>query len=429
MPHPFSPRRSSQGSAEPSPGRSPPRWPCLLPGIVVGVAPLRNLTGEADRQGLVEGFTNRLVANLYRHCRGLSFAWVAAEPGCAGGIPPRDPPELSHIVYGSIQRGSYGMLRVNTRVSDAATTDYLWAGRREFRPEDLATIQTEIAQQISRALHVLLLQEASRRAAAALAEGLGVDECLSRAATALRGELRAGLAAEAQRWFLAALACDWHNAETLTGVALTCQLLVSNPWWGDPRACAAASDLGREAVALAVELDPTYARAKSIQGMLYSAAGQLQEAAQAFVEALAMDNALAQAHGFAGYNAAFLGRAWETQPAIERAMRLDSSDRRHSVWYFFSGFAELLLGRTEAAIALLGKSLERNPSYGSAQLSLMAALSLIGQRSEAGSMAESFRRQYREYPARAFQQLWLSRSESPVYRGQVYPLFESIRAL
>ncbi|MBV8131784.1 MAG: hypothetical protein JO282_04645, partial [Alphaproteobacteria bacterium] len=310
-----------------------------MPSIVVGIVPLRNLTGAADRQGLVEGFTNRLVANLYRHCRGLSFAWVAAEPGCAGGIPPRDPPELSHIVYGSIQRGSYGMLRVNTRVSDAATTDYLWAGRREFRPEDLATIQTEIAQQISRALHVLLLQEASRRAAAALAEGLGVDECLSRAATALRGELRAGLAAEAQRWFLAALACDWHNAETLTGVALTCQLLVSNPWWGDPRACAAASDLGREAVALAVELDPTYARAKSIQGMLYSASGQLREAAQAFVEALAMDNALAQAHGFAGYNAAFLGRAWETQPAIERAMRLDSSDRRHSVWYFFSGFA------------------------------------------------------------------------------------------
>ena len=142
-----------------------------------------------------------------------------------------------------------------------------------------------------------------------------------------------------------------------------------------------------------------------------------------------MDNALAQAHGFAGYNAAFLGRAWETQPAIERAMRLDSSDRRHSVWYFFSGFAELLLGRTEAAIALLGKSLERNPSYGSAQLSLMAALSLIGQRSEAGSMAESFRRQYREYPARAFQQLWLSRSESPVYRAQVQPLFEAISSL
>jgi len=40
-----------------------PRWPCLLPSTVVGVAPLRNLTGEAGGQGLVEGFTDRLVTN------------------------------------------------------------------------------------------------------------------------------------------------------------------------------------------------------------------------------------------------------------------------------------------------------------------------------------------------------------------------------
>jgi outer membrane protein assembly factor BamD (BamD/ComL family) len=110
-------------------------------------------------------------------------------------------------------------------------------------------------------------------------------------------------------------------------------------------------------------------------------------------------------------------------------MQLDSTDRRHSVWYFFGGFDELLLGRTETAIALLRKSLERNPSYGSAQLLLMAALSLTGRHSEAASMAESFRRQYPESPAYAFEQLWLSRSNSPVYRAQVYPLFERISAL
>ncbi len=395
----------------------------------MGVAPLRNLTGQADRQGLIEGFTDRLVTDLFRHCRGLSFAWVADERGCAGSLPPRNPPELGYVVYGSVQQGSYGMLRVNMRISDAITTDYLWAGRQEFWPEDVALTQTKITLQVSRALHILLLQTASRCALIGLDAGLGVDECLCRAETALRGRMRAELTAEAQRWLLAALAGEPRNVEALTGLALTCQRLVSNPWWGDPRASAAASDLGHEAVALALELEPTHARAKSIQGMLYSAAGQLQEAEQAFSEALAMNNGLAAAHGFAGYNAALLGRAWETLPAVERAMRRDSTNRRHSVWYFFGGFAELLLGRAEAAITLLGKSLERNPSYGSAQLFLMAALALTGQYSEAVSMAESFRRQYPESPARAFEQLWMSRSASPVYRAQVYPLFESISAL
>jgi tetratricopeptide (TPR) repeat protein len=430
MPYPLSPRRGSQRSAEARAEKSLPRWPRLLPDIVVGVAPLRNLTGEADRQGLVEGFTDRLVTDLFRHSRGLSFAWVADDRRCADNLPPRNPPQLSYVVYGSVQRGgSQGTLRVNIRISDATTADYLWAGRQEFRPEDVAPIQTEITLQISRVLHLLLVHEASRRAVIGLDAGLGVDEYLSRAETALRREMRAELTAEAQRWFLAALAGEPRNVEALTGLALTCQRLVSNPWWGDPRACAAASDLGREAVTLALELEPTYGRAKTVQGMLYSAAGRLEEAADAFVQALTMDNRLAPAHGFAGYNATLLGRAWETLPAVERAMRLDPTDRRHSTWSFFGGFAELLLGRTDAAIALLRKSLELNASYGSAQLFLMAALSLTGRHSEAASIAESFRRQYPESPAHAFEQLWLSRSNSPVYRTQVYPLFERISAL
>ena len=429
MPYPLSPRRGNQRSGEPSQGQSPLRWPCLLPDIAAGVAPLRNLTGDTGRQGLVEGFTDRLVADLFRHCRGLSFAWVADERRYADNLPPRNPPELSYVVYGSVQRGSYGKLRVNIRISDAMTADYLWAGRQEFRSEDVAPIQTQITLPISRVLHLLLLHEASRRALIELDAGLGVDECLARAETALRGGMWAALTTEAQRWFLAALAGEPRNVEALTGLALTCQRLVSNPWWGDPRACAAASDLGREAVTLALELEPTCAHAKSIQGMLYSAAGRLEEAADAFEQALALDERLASARAFAGYNAALLGRARETLPAVERAMRLDSSDRRHSIWFFFGGFAELLLGRTEAAIALLCKSLERNPSYASAQLFLMAALSPTGRHSEAASMAESFRQQYSESPASAFEQLWLSRSNSPVYRAQVNPLFERISAL
>ena len=81
------------------------------------------------------------------------------------------------------------------------------------------------------------------------------------------------------------------------------------------------------------------------------------------------------------------------------------------------------------SIALLQKSLERNPSYGSAQLFLMAALSLSGRRSEAVQAAAAFRRQYPDCPASAFEQLWLSRSDSAPYRSQIYPLLEKIRAL
>jgi DNA-binding SARP family transcriptional activator/TolB-like protein/Tfp pilus assembly protein PilF len=423
--------RHVQRPGAPDAGTEKPRWPCLLPRIAVAVAPIRNLTGDVDRQFLVEAFTDDLVTDLLRHGRGLSLKPLSSERAAPGKLPqaPEAGRQCAYLVTGSAQRSDPGKLRVNMRISDAASREYLWAGRHEFQPEDLARIQTKITRRISRELHVLLLQAASRRAVADSGTEVGVTEYLSRATNALAKGMRAELSAEAQRCYLTALASDPRNVEALTGLALTCQHLVSNPWWGDPPAAAAASDLGREAVAIALSIAPGHADAHCVQGMLYSAAGQLQEAESAFKQALAMDQALSIAHGFAGYNAAFLGRADETRPAIERAMRLDPADRRHSIWFFFGGFAELLLGRTEMSIGLLHKSLERNPSYGSAQLFLIAALSLIGRRSDAERTAATFRAQYPDYRTNVFEQLWLSRSGSATYRAQIHPLFEQIRAL
>jgi len=415
--------------AAPSPGTTRLAWPCLLSNIAVAVAPLRNLTGDPEQQYLVEAFTDDLVTDLLRHSRGLSLKPIADARGVSGGLPREPENGLEFVVTGSAQRSTPGMLRVNMRITDAATTEYLWAGRHEFRPEELAPIQTKITRRISRELHVLALQEASRRAALATGPELGINECLTRAKSALSGAHRAEHTAEGQRWFLAALGQDPRNTEALVGLARTCQQLVSNPWWGDPRAAAAAADLGREAVAIALALAPGHAFAKCTQGMLYSAAGQLEEAARAFEQALAMDHGLGIAHGFAGYNAALLGRAGETLPAIERAMALDPTERRHSIWFFFGGFAELLLGRTQTAIDLLHQSLQRNPSYGATQLFLAAGQALAGRPDEAARTAETFRIQYPEYPANAFHQLWLSRSPSAAYRAQIQPLFEKIRDL
>jgi TolB-like protein/Tfp pilus assembly protein PilF len=395
----------------------------------MAVAPLRNLTGDPDQQYLVEAFSDDFVTDLLRHVRGLALARTADERRA-----PEDPArtadlETEYLVTGSAQRSGPRTLRINIQVSDAATAEYRWAGRYEFDPDELGSGQTRITRQISREVHALLLREASRRALTTPGIELGLNDCLAQGTSALKGKMRAEPTAEAQRWFLAALALDPRNVEALTGLAKTCQHLVGQPWWGDSGAATVALDLGQQAITTALELAPGHAVAKCIQGMLYSAAGQLEEAADAFDSALAMDQRLASAHAFSGYNAAFLGHAEETLPAVERAMRLDQTDRRHSIFFFFGGFAQLLLGRTDVSIALLQKSLDRNPSYGGAQLFLMAALSLTGRRSEAARAASEFREQYPDSRANAFEQLWLSRSACPRYRAQIDPMFEKIRGL
>lgn len=180
---------------------------------------------------------------------------------------------------------------------------------------------------------------------------------------------------------------------------------------------------------MALSIAPKRAIAHCVQGMLHSAGAQLDEAARAFKHALSVDQGLGVAHAFAGYNAAFLGRANETLPAIGQAMHSDGTDRRHGIWLFFGGFAELLLGHAEQAIGLFQQSLGRNPGHGSAQLFLTAALSQVGRRSEAAATAAKFRAQYPEYWTNAFEQLWISRSSCAAYRAQVQPLLQEVRAL
>jgi adenylate cyclase len=390
---------------------------------------MRNLTGDAGQQRLADAFTDDLVTELVQHGRGFSLERLTATPAACHDKAGAPEPDCKYLVTGSAQRGDSGMLRVNVRIMETATSQYLWARRYELSTREPAAVQIKIIRRISRELHVLLLQQEIRRACLESDTEPDLYECLSSAASALAGELRRDNTAEAQRWFLAALADDPRGVEALAGLARTCQELVSNPWWGDPAAAAIAADLGREVVAIALSLAPGAADAHCIQGMLYSAAGQLDDAAHAFERALSLDQELAIAHGFGGYNAAFRGSAADTLPAIERAMRLNRTDRRHSIWFFFGGFAELLIGRTEAAVVLLEKSLERNRTYGSAQLFLMAALSLSGRRHEAGKIAASFRAQYPHCPAGAIEQLWLSRSASATYRAQITPVVERIREL
>jgi DNA-binding SARP family transcriptional activator/TolB-like protein len=422
------PTRQAAGPASLMPEIGRPRWPCLSPNIAVGVAPLRNLTGDQRQQYVVEAFTDDLVTDLVRRGRGMALSLVADEARI--DVPARTSnPEIEYVVTGSAQRSSPAMLRVNVQITNAATAEYCWAGRYEFDPDELGPIQANITRQISRELHLLVLQQASRRAAMTAGGEFGINECLSRATTALKGRITPEMTAEAQRWLLYALAHDRRNVEALSGLAFTCQHIVSNPWWGDPAVVAALSDLGRDAVAIALDLAPGHALAKCIQGMLHSAAGQLEEAQQAEEAALALDPGLGLAHGFAGYNAALLGRADETLPAAERAMRLDPTDRRQSIFLFYGGFAELLLGRAEASLALLRRSLERNPTYGTAQLFMMGALLLLGHKSEAARAVTVFREQFPEARTSDFEQLWLARSTNSIYRAQIDPIFEQIRSL
>ena len=146
---------SPRSQDRPTSGAEKPQWPCLLPSIAVAVAPMRNLTGDPDRQRLVEAFTDDLVTDLLRQGRGLSLKPLKGEQPTMGKLArsPASERDYDYVVTGSAQSGNPETLRVNMRIVDAATSEFVWAGRHEFHLEELAPIQTRITRRISRELH------------------------------------------------------------------------------------------------------------------------------------------------------------------------------------------------------------------------------------------------------------------------------------
>src|ERR1700748_564011 len=90
LPARLSPRQDAGAFGAQRAERAAMPWPCLLSSIAVGVAPLRNLTGDADQENLLDAFTSDLAADLTRHGRGFSLRPLAKEPANPAEQPESD---------------------------------------------------------------------------------------------------------------------------------------------------------------------------------------------------------------------------------------------------------------------------------------------------------------------------------------------------
>jgi DNA-binding SARP family transcriptional activator len=406
-----------------------PRWPYLTPKLVVGLEPIRYLGEDAAQNVMAERLTEDLVADLFVNVDGVEFVRGTDPEGSLQSLVRAERREVDYILSASAQPASGDHLRLNVRLTEASTSAIRWVHRFECDIASLLNLQTELTREIAGDVQFALVVDSVRRSLASAHEIHALDECLTRATAALGDRSTPAATNEAQRWLLGALGIDLRNVDALATLARTCHHIASQPGWFDHATSRTALDIGRRAATRALEVAPGNAEAECFKGMLYSSSGELESASDAFDRAVEANCNLAIAHAFGGYNAAFLGHAEKTLPAIERAIRIGGEDRRQSVWWFFAGFAELLLARPERAVTFLGKSLDRNPDYSTAQLFLAAALRRSGKNDEAERMMALFKANFRGYERHAFSSQWLSRSRSPVYRAQILPVFEELRQL
>ncbi len=133
-----------QGIAVPDPATHPS----------IAVLPFRNLSGDANRDLLVEGMFNEITASLSRVKEFLVIAHHSA-------AAYRDAVDLRivsaelgvrYVLQGSVQFAGTRM-RLSVQLIDAGTALHIWADRIEAQVEDVFEVQDHVAERVSGALH------------------------------------------------------------------------------------------------------------------------------------------------------------------------------------------------------------------------------------------------------------------------------------
>ena len=284
---------------------------------------------------------------------------------------------VRYILEGSVQRGGERM-RVNVQLLDAATGGHLWAERFDKPLTDLFDMQDEIVARLAGTLSAQLVAAEARRAERS-SQPDSMDLYFQGRAWLNKGST-VEFRAQARRFFERALALDPGNIDARVGAAWVDVRTGNSYTIDDPAACFAAAEA---ALTKTLSLAPEYAMAHQVLGLILISTNRAAQGIAECERALALDRNLAPAHGAIGLGKYSMGLGEETERHVQEALRLSPCDTSAYRWMMYAGFAKLLLGANQEAVARLRRSVEMNRNFPLAHFYLAVALAHLGRLDEA----------------------------------------------
>jgi TolB-like protein/class 3 adenylate cyclase/tetratricopeptide (TPR) repeat protein len=358
----------------PSPEKSGP------PRLSIVVLPFANLGGDPEQDYFVDGVTETLTTDLSR----ISGSFVIARNTAFTykGKPSdvkRIGRELNvrYALEGSVQRGGNRM-RINVQLIDTETGNHLWAERFDKPVADLLDMQDEIVARLAGQLGAQLIAAEARRAERA-PQPNSMDLYFRGMACWYKG-VSPEYMAQARGFFERALALDPGNIEALVAMARVDVGIGASFMTDDREARLAAAEA---ALTKVLSLAPEHPLAHYLLGIVQIYTNRAALGMAECELALALDRNLATAHAHIGMAKCYLGRAEETESHVNEAFRLSPRDTLANHWMHFAGFAKLLIGAYEDAVARYRRSIELNRNYPLTHFHLTAALAHLGKLEEA----------------------------------------------
>jgi adenylate cyclase len=410
---------SSPQSAPPTSGDAVPEFE---PEKSVAVLYFENLSGDKEDEYFRDGMTEDVITELAKIKDLRLFPRSAV-------LVFRDKPlpviqvgqqlRAAFVLEGSVRRAG-SRLRITARLAETRTGHSVWAERYDRQLEDVFTIQDEIAQNIARALRVMLSDKERREIEKVPTRDVQAYDYYLRGRQVVYQFRRQGLEF-ARQMFARAIVIDPSYAAAFAGVA-DCSSFLYMYFEATENNLREAATASRRAV----ELDPESAEAHTSRGLaeslrknyqeadkefkaamllspelfdpcyLYArslfAQGNMKEAVDWFEKASGLNPADYQALSHLGMCLRSLDRQVEAHKANEDALRVME---RHVELYpedaralYLGATALLLHGDRDRCLEWLGRALAIDPEETTILYNAACTYSLLGEKDQALDLIE-----------------------------------------
>jgi non-specific serine/threonine protein kinase len=269
-----------------------------------------NLSGSKDDEYFRDGITEDIITELSK----IQELWVLSRSAV---LPYRDKPvnlaqageqlNAAHVLEGSVRRAG-NRLRISAQLVEAKTGRSVWAERYDRQLEDIFAIQDEIAQNIARALRVMLTEKEKQTIVKAPTANVRAYDYYLRGRQYFH-QMRRKSFDFARQMFARAIVLDPSYARAFAGVADCCSFLYMY-YESSEENLNEADTASRKAL----ELDPELAEAHASRGLAVSLSKKYDEAEREFQRAIQLNPKLFEAYYF-------FARACQQQGKSEEATR------------------------------------------------------------------------------------------------------------
>ena len=327
----------------------PPVDPPLPDKPSIVVLPFTNMSGDPEQEYFSDGITEDLTNELARYpflfviARNSAFTYKGKQ------VNVEDVGRelgVRYVLEGSVRKAG-GRVRITAQLIDATTGGHLWSERYDRDLSDIFVLQSEIAEEILAAVGGEIFRVEEQRLARRPTTSLSAWEAYLKGGLYLDRVTREDN--QAARSFLAhALELDPEFAPAHAVLGLIYWQEHSMGWNRDPVLLDRAEELGRRAITL----DPTHFQGYMTVSRVELERGNLPEALAASERAIELAPNNGMPHAQRGMVLARQGRLVEATGSIRRALRL-SPRAPHPAVLGSVAYVNLVAGRRQEAVELL----------------------------------------------------------------------------